>query len=229
MNILARLYHSTLGKKILVAVTGAGLFVFIVGHLLGNLQIFLGPEVINRYGHFLQTTPEILWPARIGLLIFVGIHIWTSVALTVENRAARAVRYEVKRVVDASIASRTMIWSGLLIAAYVVYHLLQFTLMTTDPGYRTLEYTLVDGVKCHDVYRMMVLGFSNGWVSAAYIVAMGLLCTHLGHGVGAMFQSLGLKNEAWIARINGFSIIVAVLIFAGYASIPVTVLMGLVK
>ena len=133
MNVLLRLVTSSLGKKFLVAITGAGLFLFVIGHLVGNLQIFLGPDSINRYGHFLQTTPEILWPARIGLLAFVIIHIWTSIALTLENRAARATRYEVKEVVAASLASRTMIWTGLLVAAYVVYHLLQFTVMATNP------------------------------------------------------------------------------------------------
>src|ERR1035438_3494142 len=102
MNMLLRLVTSSLGKKFLVAITGAGLFLFVIGHLVGNLQIFLGPESINRYGHFLQTSPEILWPARIGLLAFVIIHIWTSIALTLENRAARATGYEVKELVAAS-------------------------------------------------------------------------------------------------------------------------------
>ena len=92
MNMLLRLFASSLGKKFLMAITGAGVFLFVIGHLLGNLQIFLGPEAINRYGHFLQTTPEILWPARIGLLVFVGIHIWTSISLTLENRTARGTR-----------------------------------------------------------------------------------------------------------------------------------------
>jgi succinate dehydrogenase / fumarate reductase cytochrome b subunit len=153
------------GKKILVALTGAGLFLFVVLHMLGNLQIFLGQEVLNHYAHLLKSNPEILWPSRIGLLVLVTVHIWASISLTIENRAARGTAYEVKKVVNASIASRTMIWSGLLVAAYVVYHLLQFTLMKTDPGYRTLEYTLADGVRCHDVYHMMILGFSNVWVS----------------------------------------------------------------
>jgi len=139
MNMLVRLFTSSLGKKFLMAITGAGLFLFIIGHLLGNLQIFLGPEAINRYGHFLQTTPEILWPARIGLLVFVGIHIWASIALTLENWAARGTRYEVKEVVDASLASRTMIWSGLIILAFVAFHLAHFTLMIVHPEFRDLR------------------------------------------------------------------------------------------
>jgi succinate dehydrogenase cytochrome b subunit len=224
MNILARLYHSTLGKKILVAITGAGLLLFVVGHMLGNLQFFLGPEVINRYGNFLQTTPEILWPARIGLLAFVIVHIWATVLLTIENRGAREQAYEVKEVVAASLASRTMIWSGLIVAAFVGYHLAQFTLMITHPEYRHLER---NGL--HDVYGMMVLGFSNTWISGFYLLGVGLLCVHLGHGIGAMFQSLGLKNEVYAARIDGLAKIVAVVLFLGYASIPVSVLAGVVK
>jgi succinate dehydrogenase / fumarate reductase cytochrome b subunit len=225
MNMLLRLVTSSLGKKFLVAITGAGLFLFVIGHLVGNLQIFLGPDSINRYGHFLQTTPEILWPARIGLLAFVIIHIWTSIALTIENRAARATRYEVKEVVAASLASRTMIWSGSIIFAFVLFHLAHYTLLIVHPEFRELH----DANGWHDIYRMMILGFSNYWVSGFYIIAIGLLCIHLSHGASAMFQSLGLKNEAYAAIIDRFAVVIAVLIFLGYISIPIAVLMGVVK
>jgi len=225
MNMLLRLVTSSLGKKFLVAITGAGLFLFVIGHLVGNLQIFLGPESINRYGHFLQTTPEILWPARIGLLAFVIIHIWTSIALTLENRAARATRYEVKELVAASLASRTMIWSGSIIFAFVLFHLAHYTLLIVHPEFRELH----DANGWHDIYRMMVLGFSNYWVSGFYVLAIGLLCIHLSHGVGAMFQSLGLKNEAYAAIIDRLAVVIAVLIFLGYISIPIAVMMGVVK
>src|SRR6266436_10132185 len=100
MKVVAGFFRSSLGKKYLMAITGLGLFIFVVGHMVGNLQIFLGPESINRYGHFLQTTPEILWPARIGLLAFVFIHIAAGIALAIENRLARDKQYEVKRIVD---------------------------------------------------------------------------------------------------------------------------------
>jgi succinate dehydrogenase / fumarate reductase cytochrome b subunit len=225
MNMLLRLFTSSLGKKFLMAITGAGLFLFVIGHLLGNLQIFLGPEAINRYGHFLQTTPEILWPARIGLLVFVAIHIWTSISLTLENRAARATRYEVKEVVDASLASRTMIWSGLIIFAFVAFHLAHYTLMVVHPEFRDLR----DANGWHDIYRMMVIGFSNYWVSGFYVLGIGLLCIHLGHGVSAMFQSLGLKNAAYETVIDRLAKVAAVLIFLGYISIPLAVLTGGVK
>ena len=225
MNMLLRLVTSSLGKKFLVAITGVGLFLFVIGHLVGNLQIFLGPESINRYGHFLQTTPEILWPARIGLLAFVIIHIWTSIALTLENRAARATPYEVKEVVAASLASRTMIWSGLIILAFVLFHLAHYTLLIVHPEFRDLH----DANGWHDIYQMMILGFSNGWVSGFYVLAIGLLCIHLSHGVGAMFQTLGLKNEAYALIIDRCAVVIAVVIFLGYISIPLAVLTKVVK
>ena len=225
MNMLPRVLVSSLGKKFLMAITGLGLFVFVVGHLLGNLQIFLGPEVINRYGHFLQTTPEILWPARVGLLVFVIIHIWTSLALTLENRAARGTQYEVTEVVAASLASRTMIWSGLIVFAFVGFHLAHYTLLIVHPEFRNLQ----DVNGWHDIYRMMVLGFSNYWVSGFYVLGIGLLCIHLGHGGSAMFQSLGLKNEAYASAIDRFAKVAAVAIFLGYISIPLAVLAKAVK
>jgi succinate dehydrogenase / fumarate reductase cytochrome b subunit len=225
MNMLLRLFTSSLGKKFLMAITGAGLFLFVIGHLLGNLQVFLGPEAINRYGHFLQTTPEILWPARIGLLAFVGIHIWSSISLTLENRAARGAQYEVKEVVDATLASRTMIWSGLIIFAFVSFHLAHYTLMIVHPEYRNLH----DANGWHDIYRMMIIGFSNYWVSGFYVLGIGLLCIHLSHGTSAMFQSLGLRNAAYETAIDRLAKVAAVVIFLGYISIPLAVLAGVVK
>jgi succinate dehydrogenase / fumarate reductase cytochrome b subunit len=225
VTVLVRLIRSSLGKKYLMAITGLGLFLFVIGHMLGNLQIFLGPEAINRYGHFLQTTPEILWPARVGLLAFVFIHIASGLALTFENRQARGQQYEIKRVVDATYASRTMIWSGCVIFAFVAFHLAHYTLLIIHPEYRNL----LDAQGRHDIYRMMVLGFQNEAVSVFYVISIGLLCWHLSHGVGAMFQSLGLKNEVYTARIDGLSQIAAVIIFLGYVSIPISILAGVLK
>src|SRR5436190_11846652 len=126
-QLLKRIFGSSLGKKYIMGVSGCLLFLFVVAHLLGNLQIFLGPDVINRYGHFLQSNPELIWPARIGLLLMVGLHIWAAVKLTLENRAARPVAYAHYEVVAASYASRTMFMSGLIIFVFIIYHLLHFT------------------------------------------------------------------------------------------------------
>ena len=225
MNIALRLVRSTLGKKFLMAVTGAALFLFAVGHMAGNLQVFLGPEALNRYGHFLQTTPEILWPSRIGLLVCVIVHIGAAAVLTMENRRARETQYERKELVAVTYAARTMMLSGVIVFAFVVFHLLHFTVQTVDPSYRELH----DAAGRHDVYRMVVTGFSNVWVAGFYVVAVGLLCLHLSHGISAMLQSLGIKNEVNACTIDCGAKIVAVALFLGYAAVPVGVLTGVVK
>ncbi|MSU37133.1 MAG: succinate dehydrogenase cytochrome b subunit [Pedosphaera sp.] len=227
MNLLQRVWQSSLGKKYLMALTGAALFLFVVGHMMGNLQVFLGPQAINRYGHFLKTTPEILWPARIGLLACVGLHMIVAVALVAQNRAARPVAYAKVRAHGATAASRTMIWSGLIILTFVIYHLLHYTLtLPSVNGYGLDFSTLRDEEGRHDIFAMIVMGFQKWPVSLFYFVAVGLLCTHLGHGIGSMFQSLGLKNNVWGPRIAGFARAASVLLFLGYASIPAAVLGG---
>lgn len=237
MKLLNRIFKSTLGKKIIMAVTGVALFGFVVGHLLGNLQIFIPDdgEALNRYAHFLQSTPEILWSARIGLLIMVGLHIWSAVSLTAENRAARAIGYEgAPKPVVATYASRTMFMSGLIIAAFVIYHLLHFTVLMqainfTGQDFHSFNTVLKDGTRVHNVQRMMVTGFSNVGVSLFYMAAMGLLCLHLSHGLSAMFSSVGLKSKAYAPVIDKFARIASIAIFIGYVSIPLAVLIGIVK
>src|SRR5688572_13057314 len=144
MNLIRRTWRSSLGKKYIMAVSGCALFGFVIGHLLGNLQIFLGPEPLNRYGHFLQTTPELVWPLRIGLLAMIGLHIAAAIALTRENRAARPVPYAHLEVVAASYASRTMFMSGIIVFVFIIYHLLHFTIQVpqinlTGQDFRALE------------------------------------------------------------------------------------------
>ena len=217
-----------------MAGSGALLFLFVVGHLVGNLQIFLGSEAINRYGHFLQSNLEIIWPARIGLLALVGLHVWSAITLSAENKAARPVGYAGDPVPQAaSYASRTMLMSGLIIAAFIIYHLLHYTVQMkainlTGVDFKTLE-TSVGTERAHDVYAMMITGFRNPLVSSFYVLAMALLCLHLHHGVYAMFQSLGIKVTFCPCLPKCLAKWAAILIFAGYVSIPVTVLAGLGK
>jgi succinate dehydrogenase / fumarate reductase cytochrome b subunit len=208
-----------------MAVSGLGLFLFVIAHMVGNLQVFLGRAEINRYGNFLQTTPEILWPARIGLLVLVGMHICIGISLAVENMQARETPYAVKRVVKATVASRTMVWSGLIILSFICFHLAHFTLMSVHPEYRDMH----DALGQHDVYGMIVAGFSSPAVTGFYLLSVGLLSFHLSHGVGSMFQSLGLNNEVYIQRIDCTAKLVAVVLFLGYASIPTAVYLGVVK
>ncbi|HWQ33653.1 MAG TPA: succinate dehydrogenase cytochrome b subunit [Blastocatellia bacterium] len=226
-NLLVRFFQSSLGKKYIVAITGFLLFGFVIVHMLGNLQFFLGPDAINAYAKFLKSTPELLWPARIGLLVIVILHIVTAVKLWQENRAARPVKYDTGKPPAASFASRTLIVSGLIIFAFIVFHLAHFTVGLVNPA--LLELRDPKDPLRHNVYQMMVDGFSNPWVSIFYIVAMGLLCLHLSHGVSSMFQSLGLKNRAWDGAIDRFAKVASAAIFIGNCAIVIAAWTGLVR
>jgi succinate dehydrogenase cytochrome b subunit len=223
----AKLFTSSVGKKFIMAITGLALFFFVFGHMAGNLQVFLGPESLNRYGAFLQGLGDLLWLVRIGLLATVLLHIWSAIQLTVENRAARPQPYAQQELVAASYASRTMIWSGFIIAAFVIYHLLHFTVGVKATNLTGTDFTtLKDAQGRHDVYAMMVLGFRNPVVSVFYIIAMTLLCLHLSHGVSAMFQSLGWKSPAYAPIIDRGAQAISWIIYLGYISIPISVLVG---
>jgi len=222
MNFAAGIFRTSLGKKYLMAVTGLVLFAFVIAHMLGNLQIFLGREAINSYAKFLTSKPKLLWTARLGLLLTVIVHIWVAIKLAMENRAARPVGYANTKWVSASYASRTMVWSGLIIFAFVVYHLLQFTFGAVNPVYLELK----DPSGRHDVYGMMIQAFSQPAVAFFYILAMGLLCLHLSHGVSSLFQSLGLRTECYRKLIDRSAHASALVIFVGNCSIPVAVLLG---
>src|SRR5687768_2078892 len=227
MNLVRRTWHSSLGKKYIMALSGAGLLAFVIAHLLGNLQIFLGPEALNRYGHFLQTTPELIWPARIGLLVLAVLHIVAAVTLTKQNRAARPVAYGDFDVVAASYASRTMFMSGLIVFVFIIYHLLHFTFQTPEINFTGQNFkALHDEQGRHDIYRMMIVGYKNPLVSLFYVLGVGLLCLHLSHGASSMFQSMGWKNKAYGGFLDKFAIVASIVIFLGYISIPAAVLIG---
>ena len=213
-----------------MAITGLVLVGFVIGHLIGNLQIFLGPEALNRYGHFLQSTPELIWPVRIVLLAMVGLHIAAAIALTRENRAARPVPYAHFEVVAASYASRTMFMSGLIIFVFIIYHLLHFTVQVPAVNFTGQDFhTLHDAKERHDIYQMMIVGYRNPFVSGFYVLGIALLCLHLSHGISSMFQSLGLSNRVYGRCFDRLALVAAILIFAGYISIPTAVLLGVVK
>src|SRR4030095_3904732 len=225
MSTLSSLYHSTLGKKYIMALSGAGLFGFVVVHMLGNLQVFLGPEALNHYAVFLKSKPSLLWGGRLGLLVLVLLHILTGVQLTLRNRAARPEKYARNKPYRASYASQTLFLSGAALFAFIVYHLMHFTVGLVDPSYLQLR----DSNGHHDVYRMTILGFSHPGVSAFYIASMALLCLHLSHGVGSTFQSIGFKNKQTAVWIDRVSKIFAVIVFLGNFSLPLAVLAGIIK
>jgi succinate dehydrogenase / fumarate reductase cytochrome b subunit len=228
IQVLRNLFCSSVGKKYVMAGTGAVMVLFVIGHMAGNLQVFLGPEAINRYGHFLQSNVEVLWPVRLALLAVIGLHVWSATKLTLENRAARPVTYEKWEPTAASYASRTMMWSGVIVAVFIVYHLLHYTVMVQSVNLTGKDFHgLFDPnhKEWHDIYRMMVIGFQEPLVSFFYIVGVGLLCLHLSHGMSAMLQSLGWKNRAYGPCLDRAAKWGAAVIFVGYVSIPISILL----
>ncbi len=224
---LLRFYHSSIGKKIIVALTGAALMGFLVAHLLGNLLLFSGPEALNGYAKKLQDLGPLLILARGGLLAAVLLHVVGTVQLVKINRAARPQKYAVDTVRQASKASRTMIWSGLTIVAFVLYHLAHFTWALGNEYHNPAiaRYWVEPGV--HNVYNMVVDGFRVWYVSAFYILAMFLLCSHLSHGFASVFQTLGLATPRLRQPIAIGGHLFAWGLFLGNISIPLAILFGL--
>jgi len=218
MHWLARTYSSTIGKKYVMAVTGVILFVFVVLHMLGNLQIFLGRDEINGYARLLRVEPVLLWAARLVLLASVTIHIVAAVQLTLRNWAARPVGYRRQQYLATDYAARTMVWSGPIIAAFVVYHLLDQTLGKLNPDF-------VRG----DVFHNLVAGFSVPSIAALYVLGQIALGFHLYHGLFSLFQSVGASRPAYDRWRQPFALAAALVIVAGNCSIPFAVLAGAVR
>ena len=217
--------RSSLGKKTLMALSGLVLVGFVIMHLAGNLLVFAGPEALNAYAQKLRHFPALLWSARLALLASVVVHIVTSIQLARENAAARPQRYAVYRTSEATLSSRTMMLSGLLLLAYVVYHLLHFTFRTAHPQLSRA----VDSLGRHDVYAMVVSSFRQPSISLVYVAAMWLLCLHLAHGIASAFQTLGLTNERTLPILTVLGRLLAVALFLGYSAIPFAILCGMVK
>jgi len=200
-----------------MAATGIVLAGFVVAHLLGNLQIFLGPDRFNGYARALKALPELLWAVRITLLVSVALHIWSSIQLAVVKSEARPLGYVRSKSIASSYASRTMYMSGPIVAAFIVYHLMQFTLGVGGTPYME-----------SDPYGNVINGFRVPAVSLFYILAMALLCLHLRHGLSSMVQTLGLHHPRYTPRLKALAVIVATLIFFGFVSIPVAVMAGVI-
>ena len=216
---------SSIGRKILMAVTGSAFIAFVTVHLVGNLQMFVGQDQINAYAQALHDLGPVVWFIRLPLALFFAIHIWTGIRLWLENLRARPTGYVRENTVQASLSSRTMIYSGFGLLVFVVYHLLHYTFQVTNPQYGSL----IDAAGRIDVYTMVIMGFRNPIIAAAYIVAMFGLAYHLSHAVPSLFQTLGLSDHRWRPRLERIGNIMAVLAFIGYASIPVGVLTGIIS
>jgi succinate dehydrogenase / fumarate reductase cytochrome b subunit len=212
----ATFYSNTVGKKVVMAVTGIILFGFLLGHMAGNLQFFLGPEVLNGYAESLRHVPALLWSVRIGLLIAAILHIASSISLARIKNQARPVGYVRKQSVGSTYASRTMYWSGPIVLAFLIYHLLHLTFGTVHPNFHHLR-----------AYENLVVGFSNPIVAGAYIISILLLGMHLYHGLWSMFQTLGAAHPAYTPKLKAFAKVFTVLIVLGFISVPIAILAGL--
>ncbi len=215
----------SVGHKAIMAVTGLLMFGYVVGHLAGNLQIFIGQGQINAYAQFLKDVPALTYSARVVLLAALILHVWNGVRLYLQNKASRPVTYVHQGTVQATLSSRTMFWTGLGVFLFVVYHLLHFTFVVTNPSYAGLH----DALGRHDVYSMIILGFKNWIISTVYLVAVFFVCYHLSHGLESLMQTLGLNNARLRPVLRGLSVTIATLIFIGYAGIPVAVLTNILR
>ena len=221
------MFASSLGKKYLMALSGIVLVGFVFVHMAGNLQILMGQEKINAYAHALQSLPlPILWGSRLFLLLAVVVHAVTAYQLVKENRAARPNRNDIEKTKRAGIASLRMGLTGSILLAFIVFHLLHFTIRTIYPEYSEMMTTIgsPDTNEIHDVYSMVLAGFQHTWISVFYVVAMFLLCGHLAHGVSSAFQSLGIRSENWRVKLELAAKAYAWVIFVGFSIVPLLVL-----
>jgi succinate dehydrogenase / fumarate reductase, cytochrome b subunit len=219
-----RILNSSVGRKILMSITGQLLIVFILIHLVGNSTIFFGPNGINAYAEHLHSLPPLVWAFRAFMLAAVAVHILYGVTLTLENKAANPGAYAVKRQLKASFASENMIWTGLLIACFIIYHLVQFTVHGTPDVVVGL-----DTANRPDVFRMVVTSFGNALISLVYMAAMVMLFLHLSHGIPSFLQTMGWNNEKTIPVFGTGGKVVSAVLMLAYISIPAAILVGLLK
>jgi len=224
-SALLAFYQSSIGKKWIVALTGLVLVGFVVGHLLGNLQIFLPADYINTYAQKLQGLGPLLWLIRLFLLGAFALHVINTIALVKENRAARPARYAVERTKRATTASLTMIISGLILLAFILFHIAHFTLGVVP----LKDIHAVDTLGRHDVHRMMISSFQNLWVSLFYLISMALLCLHITHGFQSVFQTLGVRTRKLAPLLSFTSVALGWFLFLGNAAIVLAILFRLVK
>jgi succinate dehydrogenase / fumarate reductase cytochrome b subunit len=216
---------SSLGAKYVMAVTGAGLFVFLVGHITGNLLLYFGQDAMNQYAVGLRALPfGLLWVARIGLLAIFILHVWTAYGLAAENKAARPRAYAFEDTLKASYASRTMARTGTIVLLFVLYHLAHYT-------FRIANYAgpYIDSQGRDDVYTMVVAGFNQPFISITYVAAMLVLGYHLSHGLSSMFQSVGLNHGKYNLFFRKFMPLVGWVVTLAGATIPLAVLFGIIR
>jgi succinate dehydrogenase / fumarate reductase cytochrome b subunit len=227
-----RFLQSTLGLKVIMALTGIVLVGFVTIHMLGNLQIFIpfegisGSSAIDKYGHLLKSNAVVLWGARLVLLGSVFGHIFAAVKLTKRSMSARPRQYELRRWFSDSYAVRTMRWGGVIVLLFIVYHLLHFTVGVDATLFTEVKHCSTE--TCF-VRENVIRGFQNPLISSFYILAQGALGLHLTHGVWSLFRTLGVSSEQWNTRSRTLALIVGGTVTLGNIAIPLSILMGLIK
>ena len=213
-TIVPRFYRNTIGKKAVMAVTGVILTGWIIGHVLGNVLIFRGPGAVNQYAALLKSNMALLWGLRVFMLVTLVLHVVAAVQLVRQQRGARGVGYRRQVPQESTFASRTIRWGGLVLALFLIYHILHLTTGTVHPAF---SHT--------DVYTNMVLGLRVPWVAAIYLVAVGALGLHLYHGMWSVFQSLGFAGPAISPTRRRLATGIAIFVYIGFTAIPLAILL----
>ena len=208
------LHQTTIGKKVLMAVSGIIIVGFAVGHMLGNMNLYLGPEALNGYAELLHSLPALVWGTRLVLLFAFGVHIASAYSLWKRNREARGSRYKLQKKQASDYASRTMYWTGPILLLYLVYHLLHFTILPAHPG---------------DVYRNVVEGFQNPLIAGVYVAGNVALGFHIFHGFYSAFQTVGVNHPRYNRLRRDLAIAISAVITIGNLSFPISVLSGIVS
>jgi len=219
------IYRTSIGKKMLLAGSGLVILLWLIGHMLGNLKVWLNQPEFDNYAEFLRRLGEpifphtvLLWIIRAGLTVAFVVHVYLAVDLSVRNRRARQIRYRHAGRVQADIPAVTMRWGGLALALFVVFHLANFTWI--HPGYRFVR---------GQVYNNVVANFGEWWLVAIYLAAMVALALHIYHGTWSIFQTFGINRARWDRMIRRTAGTLAVVMFVGFSSVPIGVLVGAIK
>ena len=222
-----RFLTNPVGKKLIMAVSGFSMIAFVLVHLLGNASIYYGPDGINAYAKALHSFPPLIWAFRVTMLILFSLHVFYGIQLSVENSAAKPEAYAIKKSLSSTFASRNMIWTGVVIAAFLFFHLLHFTFQVIYPEISAINHT--DAVGRPDVFTMAVSSFQKPAIASIYLIAIAAVGFHVSHGIQSLFQTCGLNSDSTLPVMQKGSLAVAALFFAAYISIPLAVLVGLLE
>lgn len=214
-----RWYNTSLGKKYIMGITGLIMVGFVIVHMLGNLTIFGGPPGLNSYAEHLRAFPPGLWAFRFVMLVAFVLHIIMGISLYLENKSARPVQYAMKQNERTTFSAQTMIWTGILLGAFVIYHIFHFTLHAFNPEFETM----VEPTGRFDVFNMVVTSFGHFTITLLYVAAMVVLLLHLRHGVQSFFQSLGWNNDATFPTLSTGGRWAAGIVAIGFIFTPVLI------